>query len=425
MSRQRILPLVLLVTVFLLLVGCAEDSEQAPPLRTQERAILVGDLPRMGGDYPLELINGLSAQLVDEVNCIQPGVLQEFVVSQTAGHLYTDRNIPHLLRPEVVAAAEAVAALKADWITITSGYRDVGMQYYDWVWGQKLGFPAARPGASFHQGGQAMDLAFPSYWRSDLLAYGVDTNGDGTRDVFWECYDMVAPICVDDAPHFQFVQTSTPDLMVESVRAFQRLWNRNNPNEPLVEDGAWGPGTEAKMEKTDAAGFAYGGCDLDKDGYAATTIGGDDCRDDNAAVHPGATEVCGNGLDDNCDGSDPTCDGSDTSAGDTSPVDTIVQDTAVDTYQADTSTSQDTNTQVDTSTTTPTDTSVADTGGGADATSSSDATAISNIAQTKPDDGCGCRLGSGGDQGSAGLMLFVALMGGLAWTRARRRRHSS
>ena len=50
--------------------------------------------------------------------------------------------------------------------------------------------------------------------------------------------------------------------------------------------------------------------DADGDGYAKS----DDCADDNAAINPGATEVC-NDLDDNCDGrtdeADPTLVGGD------------------------------------------------------------------------------------------------------------------
>ena len=33
----------------------------------------------------------------------------------------------------------------------------------------------------------------------------------------------------------------------------------------------------------------------------------DDCRDDNAGVHPGAPEVCGNGIDDDCNGAVDDC----------------------------------------------------------------------------------------------------------------------
>ena len=44
------------------------------------------------------------------------------------------------------------------------------------------------------------------------------------------------------------------------------------------------------------------GVDADKDGFCAGTVPGADCADDDGAIHPGAPEVCGNVKDDDCDG---------------------------------------------------------------------------------------------------------------------------
>lgn len=48
--------------------------------------------------------------------------------------------------------------------------------------------------------------------------------------------------------------------------------------------------------------------DVDGDGFLDAVCGGNDCDDTDAAVNPGAEEVCGNSVDNNCNGvSDETC----------------------------------------------------------------------------------------------------------------------
>ena len=48
--------------------------------------------------------------------------------------------------------------------------------------------------------------------------------------------------------------------------------------------------------------------DVDGDGFTDASCGGDDCNDNVATINPGVAEVCGNGVDENCNGAiDDTC----------------------------------------------------------------------------------------------------------------------
>ena len=192
-------------------------------------------------------VKGLSAQIIAEANCVNPDAFTEVP------------KLPNLNAPSYVflnlekpARDRLVSVLKANpgtTMTINSALRTVAQQYllYRWYQTGSCGISlAAKPGRSNHETGLALDVDNYSTWKSKLQNQGFSWLGGS------------------DPVHFDYVGPGAKDHRGLDVKAFQRLWNRNNPNDKIAEDGDWGPNTEARMKKAPAAGFAKGpscGCD--------------------------------------------------------------------------------------------------------------------------------------------------------------------
>lgn len=178
---------------------------------------------------------GLARQLVEVQLCTNPGIFDRFTPHPNIT-LSTSRVHP-LGTTSTVASIRAAADSTP--MTINSAFRTLSEQYM--LWASGACGAAARPGRSNHQGGNAIDVANYSGARAALERNGCN----------W-------PNISNDPWHFD---CTGPDTRIEAVRSFQRLWNHNNPGDPLTEDGLWGPQTRNRLGRSPANGFASNPCD--------------------------------------------------------------------------------------------------------------------------------------------------------------------
>ncbi len=156
---------------------------------------------------------------------------------------YGSGAFAYLEKPAMTKLLASLDAHKTTHMTINSMLRTVAQQYLLYRWGAAgcCGINVvAKPGNSNHETGLAMDIQESSTWRSSLSGQGFKWFGSS------------------DAMHYDFTGSGAVNYKGLDIKAFQRLWNANNPNDKISVDGGWGPQTEARMKKAPAEGFASG-----------------------------------------------------------------------------------------------------------------------------------------------------------------------
>ena len=182
-------------------------------------------------------VRGLSMQIAEEVRCLAPGLLVPF--EPTSSIRFASMAVLPYLEADTAAAVQR-AAPAIGTITINSGLRSIAQQYLLRRWKEqgRCGIrSAATPGRSNHETGRAVDLANPAQASKAMTSTGF------------------SPLSGDPV-HFDHL--SSPDLRDVGTEAFQRLWNRNHPEDRIAEDGAYGPQTAARLARSPAGGFAKG-----------------------------------------------------------------------------------------------------------------------------------------------------------------------
>ncbi len=225
-------------------LGCsptAEDTfdlEDLNEIETQSAALSV--VSSITQSCSTGVVDTLSQQLIDELNCLRPDVLERFDGNPKIQ--ISDVVFPYLQKPAALALEKALS-LKTGSMQITSALRTLPQQYLLYEWGKrgKCNISvAASPGQSDHNAGLALDVSNYSTWKSALTQAGFEWYGAG------------------DEVHFSYHGAGTEDIHQDSIKAFQRLWNRNHPEDSITVNGEYDSATKTRLEKSPSEGFAQG-----------------------------------------------------------------------------------------------------------------------------------------------------------------------
>ncbi|MEZ4431384.1 MAG: hypothetical protein R3F65_03145 [bacterium] len=226
------------------IVTACEDRpyEPPPPLGTWVAPVTVETVAMERCDTPPELVDGLSRQLVDAIECLRPGTLADLPLGPDLRMLQAGR--PAFIDARAADALAEAAAAGDRQMVVRWAYRDVALQHLFWLQDQFRGCAVAAPaGLSNHQNGLAVDLDDRAYWEPIMRRHG------------W------ANDLPNDRVHFDYQVVPDVGLGALSLLAFQALWNANVPGEPLDLTAELDGATYDALSRAPIEGFAAGLCD--------------------------------------------------------------------------------------------------------------------------------------------------------------------
>ena len=222
-----------------LLTACGGTPSDAPSERVGVATSAITVQEAIDAGCSTTLVAGLSMQILAQANCNDPGAYVP--IPPTEGVSLGSAVIPYMQAPARDALATALESNAGEPMQINSMLRTVAQQYllYDWYKRGRCGIKlAATPGRSNHQSGLAVDIAEPGTWKKIMRKHGFRWMGKRDR---W---------------HFDYDGEEARRGL--DVKAFQRLWNRNHPDDEIRADGDWGETTERALRMAPADGFPTG-----------------------------------------------------------------------------------------------------------------------------------------------------------------------
>lgn len=242
------------VTVVTALAACAGETPPAAGESLGHVSLALADTDpvseAVSASCTTASVKGLSSQLVAEIQCMRPGSMKS--IEGIAGLELGSAVFPYLQTPAADALLLAQKARGAT-MSINSALRTLPQQYllYRWYKAGRCGISlAAVPGGSNHETAVALDIDDAQGWRPAMESAGFRWLG------------------ASDPVHFDYTGPGAIEMRGLSVTAFQRLWNRNHPEDPIGEDGDYGAETEKRLARAPVGGFPRGADDCDGDGGA-------------------------------------------------------------------------------------------------------------------------------------------------------------